>query len=88
MRIQKNKDKNVISMKKMTNQTILYLKERILLLKANMTFLQQDIIFGSFVTNKSVKSNSILLLHRAPTVPGCAVSCQAFVQAYGMYQKH
>lgn len=30
-----------------------------------MIFLQQDIIFGSFVTNKSLKSNSILLLHRA-----------------------
>lgn len=30
-----------------------------------MIFLQQDIIFGSFVLSKSLRSNSISLLHRA-----------------------
>lgn len=29
-----------------------------------MIFLQQDIISGSFATNKSLRRNSILLLHR------------------------
>lgn len=48
----KNKDENVISMKETTNQIILYLKEIEFFLKANVIFLQQDIIFDSFATHK------------------------------------
>lgn len=39
-------------MKETTNQIILYLKEIEFFLKANVIFLQQDIIFDSFATHK------------------------------------
>jgi hypothetical protein len=53
-------------MKNKTNQIILYLKEKEFCFQGKQNLSQQDVyFFGSFATNKSLRSKIILLLHKA-----------------------